>query len=147
MAVFIWTRFRLIVTKFYTGFPLTGRIYPTEPIGIPRARPPRVRRVQVRDHRRDALIRHAGKGSQSHSSRLVSREIVLHHVTERLQCPFPVPPRLAPAISGIDSFYEPGDLVEITCTSRDSKPAPTLTWTINDKHVGKIEMLFWAKRL
>ncbi len=46
-----------------------------------------------------------------------------------------VPPRLAPAIHGIDTFYRPGDLVEIACISRDSKPAPNLTWTLNEKPV------------
>lgn len=48
---------------------------------------------------------------------------------------FLVPPRLAPAISGIDSYYMPGDLVEINCESLDSKPAPSLEWKLNGKDV------------
>ncbi len=42
-----------------------------------------------------------------------------------------VPPRLAPQITGIDSFYSAGDLVEVTCNSRDSKPAAELRWKLN----------------
>ena len=46
-----------------------------------------------------------------------------------------VPPRLAPQITGIDSFYSAGDLVEVTCSSRDSKPAVSLKWKLNGEFV------------
>ena len=48
---------------------------------------------------------------------------------------FPVPPRLGPSIQGIDSYYHPGDMVEISCVSEDSNPAPDLRWRLNGKKV------------
>ncbi|XP_049304592.1 uncharacterized protein LOC105232449 isoform X1 [Bactrocera dorsalis] len=38
-----------------------------------------------------------------------------------------------PAISGIKSRYRVGDIVRGNCTSRHSKPAANLTWTINGR--------------
>ncbi len=50
-------------------------------------------------------------------------------------CLFTVPPRLGPSIQGIDSYYHPGDMVEISCVSEDSNPAPDLRWRLNGKKV------------
>ena len=45
------------------------------------------------------------------------------------------PPINPPKIVGVADFYSPGDLVEINCTSIESKPAAELQWVINDKIV------------
>ncbi|XP_039952717.1 uncharacterized protein LOC120769666 isoform X2 [Bactrocera tryoni] len=44
-----------------------------------------------------------------------------------------VVPGKDPAISGIKSRYRVGDIVRGNCTSRHSKPAANLTWTINGR--------------
>ena len=46
-----------------------------------------------------------------------------------------VPPQTAPQITGIDGSYRPGDLVQVHCTSRDSRPAAHLRWIVNGKPV------------
>lgn len=43
------------------------------------------------------------------------------------------PPVNPPIIVGVESYYNPGDLVEINCTSVESKPAASLQWIINEK--------------
>ena len=45
------------------------------------------------------------------------------------------PPLNPPKIEGVASYYNPGDLVEINCTSLESKPAAELQWVINEKIV------------
>jgi hypothetical protein len=44
---------------------------------------------------------------------------------------FSVPPKSGPRISGIEDYYRVGDLVEINCTSVESKPAAHISWTVN----------------
>nr|XP_040574662.1 cell adhesion molecule 2-like [Lepeophtheirus salmonis] len=46
-----------------------------------------------------------------------------------------VPPKFPPKIKGINSSYRSGDLVEINCTSSDSKPAAKLTWFMNGEPI------------
>ncbi len=46
-----------------------------------------------------------------------------------------VPPINPPTIDGAASFYMPGDLIEMKCSSFDSKPAADLFWIINGKQV------------
>ena len=48
------------------------------------------------------------------------------------------PPLDPPSIVGVASFYNPGDLVEINCTSYESKPAAELHWIINGQNVTKL---------
>ena len=45
------------------------------------------------------------------------------------------PPLDPPSIVGVADFYTPGDLVDINCTSIESKPAANLHWFINDQKV------------
>lgn len=51
------------------------------------------------------------------------------------------PPKLAPKITGIDSNYRIGDLVEVFCTSKDSKPAASLNWRINGKPAPRSDLV------
>lgn len=44
-------------------------------------------------------------------------------------------PEHRPIISGIHSHYYIGSSLRANCTSRNSKPAANLTWTINNKPV------------
>ena len=41
------------------------------------------------------------------------------------------PPLTPPTMEGVANFYNPGDLVDINCTSFESKPAAKLSWIIN----------------
>jgi len=43
------------------------------------------------------------------------------------------PPVNPPTIVGVESYYNPGDLVDINCTSVESNPAATLQWIVNEK--------------
>ena len=36
---------------------------------------------------------------------------------------------------GVANFYNSGDLVDINCTSFESKPAANVTWKVNDQPV------------
>ena len=45
------------------------------------------------------------------------------------------PPLTPPTIRGVASFYNSGDLIDINCTSFESKPAATLYWIINSESV------------
>ena len=45
------------------------------------------------------------------------------------------PPLAPPSIVGVADFYTPGDLVDINCTSLESKPAASLKWLINEQKV------------
>lgn len=58
-----------------------------------------------------------------------------------------VPPKQPPQISGMANFYMPGDLVEINCSSVDSKPAPDISWFINGKKAGHGKHLPLESRL
>lgn len=51
-----------------------------------------------------------------------------------------------PVISGIKSRYRVGDIVRGNCTSRHSKPAANLTWTINGREVGVCAINFKFKK-
>uniref|UniRef100_A0A182P4D2 Ig-like domain-containing protein n=1 Tax=Anopheles epiroticus TaxID=199890 RepID=A0A182P4D2_9DIPT len=42
------------------------------------------------------------------------------------------PPPEKPSITGLQSRYQPGDILRGNCTSINSKPPANLTWTIND---------------
>ena len=41
------------------------------------------------------------------------------------------PPLSTPTMEGVANFYNPGDLIDINCTSFESKPAAVLSWTVN----------------
>jgi len=43
------------------------------------------------------------------------------------------PPLTPPTIVGVANFYNSGDLVDINCTSFESKPTANLTWNVNDQ--------------
>ncbi|XP_017024090.1 uncharacterized protein beat-Ia isoform X2 [Drosophila kikkawai] len=45
------------------------------------------------------------------------------------------PPHNAPSISGIHTRYRVGDILRGNCTSRHSRPAANLTWTVNNEEV------------
>ena len=45
------------------------------------------------------------------------------------------PPLTPPTIVGVANFYNSGDLVDINCTSFESKPTANLTWNVNDQPV------------
>ncbi|KAH8251265.1 hypothetical protein KR032_004640 [Drosophila birchii] len=45
------------------------------------------------------------------------------------------PPHNAPSITGIHSRYRVGDILRGNCTSRHSRPAANLTWTVNNEEV------------
>jgi hypothetical protein len=45
------------------------------------------------------------------------------------------PPVNPPSLNGVAEYYLPGDLVEINCTSFESKPAASLFWILNGKPV------------
>lgn len=47
------------------------------------------------------------------------------------------PPHNAPLITGIHSRYRVGDILRGNCTSRHSRPAANLTWTVNNEEVSK----------
>lgn len=47
----------------------------------------------------------------------------------------PEVPENRPSINGIRPRYRPGEIVRGNCTSKNSKPAANLTWTINDNMV------------
>jgi len=42
---------------------------------------------------------------------------------------------MPPKIQGLDEYYRIGDPVEINCTSKESKPAAKITWTLNGEKV------------
>ena len=44
-----------------------------------------------------------------------------------------VPPPSAPLITGGEEYYAEGHFINLTCTSNMSKPAATLSWSINGK--------------
>ena len=49
----------------------------------------------------------------------------------------------APVIHGIRPRYKVNDIIRGNCTSKYSRPAANLTWTINDVTVSKIFGLFF----
>jgi hypothetical protein len=53
---------------------------------------------------------------------------------------FPIPdvPPSAPVIHGIKLRYKVNDIIRGNCTSKGSRPAANLTWTINDMIVRPI---------
>lgn len=46
-----------------------------------------------------------------------------------------VPPQIEPSISGMSTYYRPGDLLDVTCRVQEAKPLPHITWKINQKQV------------
>ena len=44
-------------------------------------------------------------------------------------------PKEPPLITGGKSEYFPGQLLSLNCSSKESKPAPLLSWSINEKKV------------
>ncbi|XP_050714121.1 junctional adhesion molecule 2A-like isoform X3 [Eriocheir sinensis] len=47
------------------------------------------------------------------------------------------PPKGGPEVTGARQQYQVGDKVELTCTSRKSRPAATLSFTINARQVSR----------
>ena len=56
-------------------------------------------------------------------------------LAESTQVTVMTPPLIPPKIEGVADFYTPGDLVDINCTSLESKPAAALEWRINNQKV------------
>lgn len=52
-------------------------------------------------------------------------------------------PHHQPLITGIRSRYHNGDILRGNCTSRHSKPAANLTWTVNNEEVSKTKTTLW----
>jgi hypothetical protein len=50
-------------------------------------------------------------------------------------------PEQRPALQGFRQRYRQGDIVRGNCTSRHSKPAANLTWTINEVVVSITDFL------
>ena len=48
-----------------------------------------------------------------------------------------VPPPKEPRIIGMAQTYKVGNIVEVTCKSKDSKPAPRIQWLVNKENVSK----------
>jgi len=46
-----------------------------------------------------------------------------------------VPPQIEPSISGMATYYRPGDLLDVICRVQEAKPLPHITWKINQKQV------------
>ena len=67
-----------------------------------------------------------------HALRVLTR---LYFLTFSTNFPFAEVPEHRPAISGIRIRYRVGDIFRANCTSRNSKPAANLTWSINDHPV------------
>merc|ERR1712108_67281 len=44
-------------------------------------------------------------------------------------------PQIEPSISGMSTYYRPGDLLDVTCRVQEAKPLPHITWKINQKQV------------
>ena len=42
-----------------------------------------------------------------------------------------MPPSSAPLITGGEEYYAEGEMINLVCTSNMSKPAATLSWSIN----------------
>lgn len=45
-------------------------------------------------------------------------------------------PALPPILSGMQSEYQQGSILNVSCSSSPGLPAPDLTWTINGQKVG-----------
>ena len=45
-------------------------------------------------------------------------------------------PPLPPILSGMQSEYQQGSILNVSCSSSPGLPAPDLTWTINGQKVG-----------
>ncbi|XP_064455039.1 uncharacterized protein LOC135366292 isoform X2 [Ornithodoros turicata] len=50
-------------------------------------------------------------------------------------------PDMGPAIEGVKPRYQVGDVLNATCRSRPSKPAPSLQWIINGEPVPEEQMI------
>ena len=48
-----------------------------------------------------------------------------------------MPPPKEPRIIGMAQTYKVGNIVEVTCKSKDSKPAPRIQWLVNKENVSK----------
>ena len=63
-------------------------------------------------------------------------------LSEKANLTVMTPPLQPPLIEGVATFYNPGDLVDINCTSFESKPAASLSWMFNGKKVSQKHIVF-----
>lgn len=59
--------------------------------------------------------------------------------------PFTEVPISSPVIHGIKSRYKVNDIIRGNCTSKYSRPAANLTWTINDIIVSENILAFFSR--
>jgi len=80
-----------------------------------------------------------GKGQMLNIEGSISAQLLKFQrkITQKMTAYFSnkVPPKMPPKIQGLDEYYRIGDLVEINCTSKESKPAAKITWTLNGEKV------------
>ena len=122
------------------GVRVTAGIHETEPTDLQSRRSPGVRQIHLRDHSGDALFRHFKELASAQNRRYNARNWSLELTNKMLKIHvfFSVPPRTSPTISGVKEYYSDGDIVEVTCRSRNSKPAAKLTWFMNDHPVMRV---------
>ena len=75
------------------------------------------------------------KGSGTYKCEVTIETPSFVTLAESTQVTVMTPPLIPPKIEGVADFYTPGDLVDINCTSLESKPAAALEWRINNQKV------------